>query len=184
MRVCYLWSFRCICTCRFEEEVGAMQCQSIIRGCYHRQPALLNFTGTDSFKWHFLCIWCVCMYVCVCICSVHVYVNMCMWTYVHVHVCCVSSARSCALHCFHHFVCMHLLSQFLIISWSSKNWSNSTLRSQVCIFAHFLKQRKTEEIWNMWWCNVDMRAIYWWRSPTHPLKLASRSLDVAVGALM
>ena len=33
----------CTCTCR-------CQCHSIVRGCYHRQAALLNSTGTDSFN--------------------------------------------------------------------------------------------------------------------------------------
>ena len=53
-------SFRCTCACRFEEEAhhmystctctGRCQCHSIVRGCYHRQAALLNSTGTDSFN--------------------------------------------------------------------------------------------------------------------------------------
>ena len=33
----------CTCTCR-------CQCHSIVRGCYHRQAALLNSNGTDSFN--------------------------------------------------------------------------------------------------------------------------------------
>ena len=33
----------CACTCR-------CQCHSIVRGCYHRQAALLNSTSTDNFN--------------------------------------------------------------------------------------------------------------------------------------
>ena len=48
-----------------------------------RQPALLNSTGTDSFKSLFSVL--MCMHVCVCKCTVHVCVNTCMWMHVHVY---------------------------------------------------------------------------------------------------
>ena len=64
----------------------------------------------------------------------------------------VYSVRLCALHCFHDFVCMHLLlDQFFddILKFHKLKQPLTLSLSKVRIFAHFLKQRKTGEIWNI-----------------------------------
>ncbi len=72
--------------------------------------------------------------------------------YMYMYVECVFSEIVCSTLCFHDFVCMHLLlDQFFddFLKFQKLKQPLTLSLSKVRIFAHFLKQRKTGEIWNI-----------------------------------
>ena len=72
--------------------------------------------------------------------------------YMYMYVECVFSEIVCSTLCFHDFVCMHLLLyQFFddFLKFEKLKQPLTLLLSKVHIFAHFLKQHKAEEIWNI-----------------------------------
>ena len=82
-------------------------------------------------------VFCICvfiiLYVCIC---VFIILYVCIILYV-LHL------------CFHYFVCMHVFSSFCMYAFVQKLMQLNVFGSQVRILAHFLKQRKTEKIWNV-----------------------------------
>ena len=72
--------------------------------------------------------------------------------YMYMYVECVFSEIVCSTLCFHDFGCMHLLlDQFFdnFLKFQKLKQPLTLSLSKVRIFAHFLKQRKTGEIWNI-----------------------------------
>ena len=72
--------------------------------------------------------------------------------YMYMYVECVFSEIVCSTLCFHDSVCMHLLlDQFFddFLKFQKLKQPLTLSLSKVHIFAHFLKQHKTGEIWNI-----------------------------------